>query len=126
MDVAVARARLERMLSWESDPALTSAEVDDLMLMIREPDDAGRLPDAAGWAGAWNLNRGAAEGWLWKAGKVADRFDFGSDVNDFKRDQLHKHCLEQSKQYRRGSRTLVLGAADSSLDPVIGNLNGGN
>lgn len=44
MDIAVARARLERMVRWDSAPTLTSAEVDDLMLLARTTDLNGYDP----------------------------------------------------------------------------------
>ena len=43
MDLAQARARLERMLQWNAAPALTTAEVDDLMLFARRPDASGYI-----------------------------------------------------------------------------------
>lgn len=49
MDTATARARLERMLQWDVDPVLTTAEVDDLMQLARRVDANGYKP-AAAWA----------------------------------------------------------------------------
>jgi hypothetical protein len=44
VDVAVARARLERMVQYQSPPVLTSAEIDDLLLLARARDLNGYEP----------------------------------------------------------------------------------
>lgn len=44
MDTAVARARLERMLQITVDPVLTTAEVDDLMILALRTDASGYTP----------------------------------------------------------------------------------
>lgn len=44
MDYAVARARLERMVQADVAPVLTSAEVDDLLLLARRQDANGYTP----------------------------------------------------------------------------------
>ena len=182
-----ALAQLKSMLSWQSDPALSSTEVDMLLAGARVQDRNGAPADAyqpwkasnaytvgatlvpttrnghyyrvtasdgqsgpaepnwpttsgqtvtadgvtyeeaglAPWSGAWNLRAAAAEGWRWKAGKVAARFDFSSDVSSFKRDQLHKHCLEMVKQYSPGMVSIPIAAGVTEIyDPLIGNLNG--
>lgn len=76
------------------------------------------------WAQTWSLRAAAAEGWRWKAGKVASKYDFNSDVHGLKRDQLQKHCLEMVKLYERGQSGTILAGHAGLYDPVIGNLNG--
>jgi hypothetical protein len=80
-----------------------------------------RVPDL------WDLNSAAAEGWRLKAGKAANRFDFGSDVNSFSRDQVYKHCIEMAKHYGSNVVSLdTLGAATKVYDPVLGNVDYAN
>lgn len=100
MDEAAVRTRLEHMLQWQEEPALTEGEVDDLLELAKRPDSIGRLPSEDGWEATWNLNAAAAEGWRWKAGKAAPRFD--ADLGDgvrFRRAQMYAHCMEQSRRY---------------------------
>lgn len=78
----------------------------------------------ANWLGAWALNEAAAEGWRWKAGKVAGRFSFSSEVNSFQRRQIHEMCLQMAEQYSKGGATVAVVSRDYVYDPVIGNLNG--
>lgn len=44
MDAAVARARLERMVQYDVAPVLTTAEIDDLMLLALRTDANGYTP----------------------------------------------------------------------------------
>lgn len=47
MDAALARARLERMVAHDQAPTLSSAEIDDLLLMAQRPDADGYVPYSA-------------------------------------------------------------------------------
>jgi hypothetical protein len=85
----------------DEDPMLDDAEIGDLLAMSKLADSAGRAPSDTSWSPTWDLNRGAAEGWRWKAAKVATRFDFTTDGQDFKRSQAYQACLEMAKRYSR-------------------------
>jgi hypothetical protein len=111
---AEARQQLEIMVAYDSDPILSATEV-DLLLSHSSTDDET----------VWNLNIGAAMGWRWKAGKVANRYNMSTDVTSLSRSQLFTQCREMEKSYRKG----VIGTIEirrlSVLEAlVIGNLNG--
>lgn len=53
MDLLTARARLERLVQWDIDPALTVDEVDDLLAVARRRDSAGNGPSNTTDAGTW-------------------------------------------------------------------------
>lgn len=78
---------------------------------------------------AFNLNRAAAEGWRIKAGKVANRFDMKTEVNQTFRSQMYKHCMDMHKSYKVaaaggvGSIIFVSDQGTYNYDPVIANLN---
>ena len=103
MDLAQARARLERMLQWNVAPALTTAEVDDLMLFARRPDALGYTYADVLWTPTWNLRAAAAEGWRWKAAKVAAQYDVAAGGGtSFTRSQQYKHCIEMARTFGSG------------------------
>jgi hypothetical protein len=59
------------------------------------------------WAGnnypmLWDLSRATRQAWLLKAAIAAKQFDFGSDDQSFKRDQIIKHCQGMAAQYGAG------------------------
>jgi len=150
------------MLQWNVAPVLTTAEVDDLMLLARRPDALGYTPydvwaastlyplnservptvsngyayyvrtagtsgatqptwpTVAGstvtdgtvvwvlagiyaWTGTYNLRAAAAEGYRWKAAKVAAQYDVAAgDGTSFTRSQQYKHCMEMARTFGSG------------------------
>ena len=101
MTEAEAQARLERMVAHDSTPTLDATEVADLLAMSRLVDADGLAPTATGWTPTYDLNRGAAEGWRWKAGQVAADFDFKTDGQEFNRSQVLRHCEQMVRHYSR-------------------------
>lgn len=62
------------------------------------------------WAGTYDLNAAAAEGWRWKAAKVAGAFSFSTDGQSFNRAEMARACQEMARTYRNrvvGSVPLV-------------------
>lgn len=53
------------------------------------------------WDPTYDLNAAAAEGWRWKAAKVAGEFDFGTDQQTFSRSDKHAACLAMADEYRK-------------------------
>lgn len=51
------------------------------------------------WVPSYNLDAAIAEGWRWKAGKVAADFNFITDGNRFERAQKYQQCIAQAEQY---------------------------
>lgn len=101
--VTEAKARLERMLQWQEQPALTTEEVDDLFEMAKIADQDGNAPDSSAWEPTFNLNAAAGEGWSWKAGKVASLFDADAGDAAAKRSQIFDMCMKKSAAYTTNS-----------------------
>lgn len=101
MTEAEALARLERMTAASEEPALSSEELADLLGLSEIADSNGVAPGQDGWSPTWDLNRGAAEGWQWKAAKVASRFDFQADGASYHREQVMQNCERLAGSYRR-------------------------
>ena len=91
--------RLRRMVAYDVAPTLDEAAMDDMVTMRQLADVDGYAPSEDDWTPTYDLNRGAAEGWRWKAAATAARFDFEADGGSFKRDQILQHCLEMAKRY---------------------------
>lgn len=99
MTEAQARARLERMVAVSDVPELTATEVDDLVSLARRADRWGRGTSDEGWEPTYNLATAAAEGWRWKAGRVAGNYSFGADGGNFSRSEVYQHCLQMASHY---------------------------
>lgn len=115
MTEAEARGKLELMVLADSDPALSVAQVDDILTYARRPDTFGYIYVDAEWTPTWDLDAAAAEGWRRKAGLAAARFTFAEDSQRFDRAQIYAHCLSQAEQYaRRSMGSIPVGDADGT------------
>lgn len=56
---------------------------------------------APNWNPTYDLERAAAEGWRWKAGKAASRYNFASDNAQFDRGQVYTHCEAMANIYAK-------------------------
>lgn len=96
-----ALARLQSMLAWDSDPELSTDEVTSLLSMCKLSDAYGLAPSDASWTPTYNLNRGAAEGWRWKAAKCANRPKVSADGTSIDDTSVYDNCIKQVTQYQR-------------------------
>lgn len=91
MTDAEARAALVRMCAATSPPVLTDEDLSALVAIAR------------GSAGGYRLNRAAAEGWRWKAGRVAGNYNLTIDGTTVNKGDLLAHCERMVKLYTRSS-----------------------
>lgn len=122
-------AQLRRMTAEPlTSDTYTQGELSEIIARYPLPDSSGRAPTLTTWAGAWDLNRAAADVWDEKAGLLATDFDFAADGGDYKRSQAHAQMLSMARRYRamRSTGVLVLEAtpppeAAPGLDEWLGN-----
>lgn len=106
-DATVARRLLERAVAAGTNPALTPAEVTDLMALAASLAADGVTTV---YTGA-DLNIAASTGWQWKAGKVAGDFSVSLEGGmKFAREQVYAHCIDMANEFGSGQRS-VLGSS---------------
>ena len=121
--------RLRRMTAEPiTSDTYTQAEMQEVLERYPLPDANGLAPTATLWAGAWDVNRAAADIWDEKASLFATDFDFAADGGDYKRSQVYMQMLGMARRYRslRSTSVLVLEAtpapeAAPGLDEWLGN-----
>jgi hypothetical protein len=102
MDKTTAWARLRAMTAADSAPTLAADELEALLALNQLADSAGRAPTETDYVPTWDLNRAAAEGWRWKAGKLAgSAYDFTADGSTFNRSQMVAQCERMAAQCAR-------------------------
>ncbi len=104
MDANTALQWLYARCAATSDPVLPTWRLAELLTMAAVTDDDGYAPDEDDWTptyGTQGLYRAAAEAWTIKAGMCADRFDFTTDGQTFRRSQVMDHCEALAARYRR-------------------------
>jgi hypothetical protein len=118
---AEARSAIASATAATAEPVLTDAELTALVRLARRADSEGVAPGELGWVETYDVNAAAAEGWRWKAGKVAGAFTFSTDGQSFQRAQIYAHCLKQAQLYAtRNVGTYGVRRPDPA--EVIGNL----
>jgi hypothetical protein len=100
MNQAEALAYITDNLQPDSDPVLSPDEVVSLLDLAKVDDADGNTPDLDAWTPTYDRRgcaRAIAEGWLRKRGKAVGRFEFITDGQTFRRQQI----LDQIDQQRR-------------------------
>lgn len=124
MTESEAQALLEKMVAATSVPTLDAIEVGQLLDRARRADSSGLAPSDANWTPTWNLDAAAAEGWRWKAGKVAGAYTFGDAGATFSRSDMVKACMDMAKTYSsRGAGTIKMSSPDDWDTDIAGNVN---
>jgi len=117
------RDRLARMTEAGSEPVLATADLDDLVLLAARRDADGLFPDDDDWTPTFDYNAGAAEGWRWKAARVAAAYDYAVDGQSVWRSQMFEHCMEMARHYaRRIKGSLEIGTGALTRNDLIANL----
>lgn len=62
------------------------------------------------WTPTYDLYAAAAEGWRWKAGKIANAFDFSTDQQSFDKSNIFDHCQKMAAFYDARAGTSIYGA----------------
>lgn len=124
MDRPTAQALLEKMVAADAAPVLDALEVEQLLDRAQRVDPSGLAPSDANWTPTWDLNAAAAEGWRWKAGKVAGAYSFGDAGASFNRSDMVKACMAMAKTYgSRGVGTIKFASADEVAADIVGNVD---
>lgn len=126
MTEAEVRNRILVFADGESDPVLTSSDLDLLVSMSKVIDKYGVFPTDTGWAETYAWNWAIAQAWLLKASRVSNRYLFMSGGKMFSRQQYYDHCVKQYKRYigKAGIQAIRLGMNPLGLGTVPTNADG--
>lgn len=118
-DPIQARTFLERATAAATKPALTSDEVMDLVVVASSLNDVLETV----YTGT-DLNRAAALGWQWKAGKVAGDFTTALEGGmKFNREQVYAHCMDQAARYATGTLSVIGSTVSGRQRSGIGSIS---
>lgn len=112
MDEAVALARLASMVAADQRPALSPADLQDLLDEYRTADADGAWITDPGWVPTWDLNGAAAEGWRRKAARVATDFTFSADGASYDKGEVMAHCLAMAAAFDAKRPPGILGVRE--------------
>jgi hypothetical protein len=99
--------RLKIFTAWDKEPALSQAEITELLAMFQKTDTNGVNPGGTGYVATYNLRAAAAEGWRWKLGKAAELQSTDLDGDRMSANQIFDHCQVMIKVYSRRTASPV-------------------
>jgi hypothetical protein len=124
---AEVRGRIAVFCDVDSDPTLSSEDVDVLVSMAKRLDDNGINPSEETWTPTWNVNYAIAQGWLLKSSRLAPHYLFMSGGKMFSRNQYFDHCMKLYHKFmsRAGMMAQRLGPEVDDFLAVPNNWNAG-
>ncbi len=102
------------MTAWDSEPQLSSDDLDALLELNQKTDADGVLPGGSGYVPTYNLRPAARMGWKWKLAKAAELLSTDLDGDRMSANQIYEQCERMVKQYASsGSVEMGKGVASS-------------
>lgn len=129
MTEAEARAFLTLHARPTADPALSTDDVDAIVVGAKRADAAGRGPAEADWDETYAGAAAVAEAWMAKAAIAARRVDISRGGESVKRSALLEACLRMARLWggRAGlGSALAVSPALAARQEVVGALPIGN
>jgi hypothetical protein len=107
--VMTALDKLKLIAAWDSDPALTEDELEELLAAAALPDGAGVEPEGEGWEPTYDLNHAAAEAWLTKAARSAALVEVDPPGSGIVTSRVFDNCRAMARLYsaRRAATTTI-------------------
>lgn len=96
------------MTAADTEPTLSSDDLDALLLQFQKNDAAAVAPNNALWVPTYRLRAAAAEGWRIKMGRASEAISTDLDGDRMSANQLFDHCERMVKLYARSSDSVVV------------------
>jgi len=105
--------KLKKLTAWDTAPALTEPELDELLAAAALEDKAGLHPLHVDWTPTYDLNAAAAAAWLMKAGRASNTTETEPD-SFYVTSKIFDNCCRMAKIYRaKGNTSLNLTPIDA-------------
>lgn len=88
------------MIASDIAPAVTDAEVDELLIDNRLADNVGFLPADELWTPTYDLNSAAASGWLIKAARASILVEADPPGSGIFTSKVFDNCRLMAKSFR--------------------------
>ncbi len=101
--------KLKLITAWTDDPALTEAELEDILEAAALMDEGGRAPETEGWSPTYDVNRAASEAWLIKAARAAVLVEVDPPGSGIVTSKVFDNCRRMARLYQaRRSMTVSI------------------
>jgi hypothetical protein len=99
--------KLKKMTAWNTDPQLTDAEIDELLIAASKVDAAGLPPSDPAWTPTYDLDLAAASGWMIKAGRASALVEVDPPGSGLFSSKVFENCRAMARLYRAKCRLTV-------------------
>ncbi|MBX3290306.1 MAG: hypothetical protein KF855_13285 [Acidobacteria bacterium] len=99
--------KLKLLTAWETEPALTEIEVEDLLNAASIADENGNEPANDSWVPTFDLNKAAADGWLIKAARASAMTEIEPPESGIVTSQVFDNCRKMAAIYAAKCRLTV-------------------
>ncbi|HBR57608.1 MAG TPA: hypothetical protein DEA22_09080 [Blastocatellia bacterium] len=99
--------KLKKMTAWDTAPALTEAELTEVLGNAGISDVAGFSPASADWQPTYDLNQAAAAAWMMKAGRASALVEADPPGSGLFTSKVFENCLAMARIYSAKSRAAV-------------------
>ena len=95
-----AKDKLKKLTASAEEPALSDAEIDELLAANPLTDGSGNSPESGEWSPTYDLRAAAAEGWIIKAARAANTTETGPDPL-IVTSRVFENCIRMARIYSR-------------------------
>ena len=101
-----AKDKLKKLTASAEEPALTDAEIDELLAASSVADGEGNSPESEDWSPTYDIAAAAAEGWMIKAARAAGTTETEPDSLQVT-SRIFENCIRMARTYSRGRSASV-------------------
>ncbi len=91
--------KLKRMTAWDMDPALSEADLGELLAAVALEDAAGLAPLNEEWTPTYDLNAAASAAWLIKAARVSMTVEVDPPGSGIVTSKVFDNCRAMARVY---------------------------
>ena len=91
--------KLKKMTAWDTEPALTLTELDEILSQSSLADPGGLAPESEDWTPTYSMNVAAASAWLIKAGRASSLTEIDPPGSGIVTSKIFENCRAMERIY---------------------------
>ena len=91
--------KLKLLSAWETEPALTELELEEILDSAAIPDIDGNSPTNDNWTPTYDINKAAGDAWIVKAGKVSALVEVDPPDSGMFTSKVFENCMAMSRRF---------------------------
>ncbi|MEJ7847478.1 MAG: hypothetical protein WKF92_05250 [Pyrinomonadaceae bacterium] len=100
--------KLKKMTAWDTEPALTLTELEEILSQSSLADLEGLAPESEDWTPTYSMNAAAASAWLIKAGRASSLTEIDPPGSGIVTSKVFDNCSAMARLYTTKRNATVL------------------